>query len=315
MSARVLAVGFFVFFNTLCVGQVPRVTRYGYGCEWNTNICLGKNDRLATTMRGLAVDNRIFIRVTVPSNQTLNASGFVLKLRSELNPAEWVRTYLHDASGTAPGPLLIAGQPVFVTSTEEWIRCYIPTVTLQPGRTYYLAYDNPTGGVALGRTTDASGLDADWYRRPAGGGLVGPMREKWQFRILCDGKTPNLQTAGSLPIIGGPFTIRCDDVPPPASQPAIFMLSGGSYGFQVGDQDPIALGGIGAPQCEIYVHLNPAAFALSDAASSTTRSITFWIPLDPALIGTRGCGQWAVFAPGANPLGAVFSNAGEFIIG
>jgi len=81
-----------------------------------------------------------------------------------------------------------------------------------------------------------------------------------------------------------------------------------------GNPLPFDLGAIGMPGCTLHVSPDFLFFAPVPVTGLAV-TLTWQLPNDPGLIGTRFFDQGFALAPGVNPLGAVVSNAGVGVIG
>lgn len=92
----------------------------------------------------------------------------------------------------------------------------------------------------------------------------------------------------------------------PASSAAVAWV-GASDAQWGGLPLPLDLGLLGAPGCALLASVEASFAQLTSGAGEATQAVP--LPANPALVGVSAYAQWAVFAPGANALGMVFSDA------
>jgi hypothetical protein len=115
---------------------------------------------------------------------------------------------------------------------------------------------------------------------------------------------------GSLPWIDDTFDVDLLQAPPGASA---FMATGFSASSWAGRPLPLDLGPFGAPGCPLRVA--PFVWFPFSAGPAGTPRWRLPIPNDPRLAGLSFYNQALVLDPGANPLGAVLSDAQQGRVG
>lgn len=279
--------------------QGPLFERYGKACRYGTDVCLTKNTQFSTNTLQPPGDRWIYVRLTVPAGQTLNISGFEFLLRSVNAPAVRIATALHAAGpNNTPGAKIHDGTEVFVDQTQRWCPTWFPERAFGPNTVLFLAYRNPASIVSLGATNAAGGDLAQWYA-----GNTRQADEKWKYRILCNGATPNMSAlpAGAVPRIGQPFTLHVDNVPTGGFAVLWFGLPTGGL--------PLDLTIQGAPQCDLHSAVGPV-FVMPGI--SRAANFTFTVPVAP---GFELRAQWAVGPHGSNAAGGSFSEGARLVFG
>jgi len=123
---------------------------------------------------------------------------------------------------------------------------------------------------------------------------------------------PQLAAApGSLPFVGGPFTVQMTGIPGSFFNPA-FLMSGFSTTSWNGAPLPQELSAFGMPGCSAWIA--PAATELL-VNNGGVAAKTWTIPLAPALVGVEFYVQGAVMDQGINAAWFALSNAGTVHIG
>lgn len=279
--------------------QTASFDRFGKACRYGTDTCLTKNTQFATNTIQPPADRWIYVRLTVPAGQTLEISGFEFLLRSVGASTARVPTALFAADATnAPGAKIHDGTPIFVDSTQRWCSTWFPPRSFGANTVLYLAYRNPGTIVSLGATGAASGANAQWYA-----GSVRQPDEKWKYRVLCGGATPNIGTvpSGSVPRIGQPFTLHCDNVP--AGGWALVWFGLPASGL------PLDLTSDGAPQCDLNAFPSLVYFV---PGQNRAANFTFVVPPLP---GLEVHAQWAVAPHTTNARGTSTSEGARLVFG
>lgn len=288
------------------------VTRFGKACRTYAGVCLPKNTQYTTATQQIRTNAWIFLRVTVPANQTLVVSGFELLLRSRSGAPVRVETALHAADAqNRPAARLHAGTSVFVDTAQQWCPTWFPPTTFGSGTVFYIAYLNPPSDVSLGATADASGAQANWFTQPPGGALRAETDIRWKYRVLCGGATPNLRVSG-LPAPGVGVRVRVDNVPNGAGGWAMLWL-GATNAQHGGIPLPLDLGIIGGPQCDLNIALHASLGGVWESGNVWAQ--TLLIPNNRAFIGANIFLQWVVGAPGSNPGGFATSEGAHLVVG
>jgi len=280
--------------------QAAAFSRYGKACRYGTDTCLTKNTEFSTNTLPPPADRWIYVRLTVPAGQTLNVSGFEFLLRSVSGQSVRVPTALHAADASnAPGAKLADGTEVFVDTTQRWCPTWFAPRSFGPNTVLYLAYRNPLSIVSLGATAAAGGADSQWYA----GGVRQP-NEKWKYRVLCNGSTPNMSAlpAGSVPRIGQPFTLHCDNVP----QGGYALLW---FGAPSSLLVPFDFTQAGAPQCDLNAY---PSILYAVPGQNRAANFTFIVPPLP---GAEIRAQWAVAPHTSNAAGTSLSEGARLVFG
>lgn len=134
------------------------------------------------------------------------------------------------------------------------------------------------------------------------------------FGLACPGSqgSPVLEAAdGSLPIAGRSFVVELRSLPTGILN-VVFGILGTSRTASGSLTLPFDLTTIGMNGCTLYVSTDDAV-ALTNRAGIATWALA--IPADVSLYGARIYQQGFVMDPGANPLGAITTNAGRATIG
>lgn len=145
--------------------------------------------------------------------------------------------------------------------------------------------------------------------------VAGPVAASFtQFGQGCPGPSgvPTLAAAtGSLPHLGTTFTAQLQNLPPsPINLPfGVISLEATTWN---GTPLPVSLDPFGFTGCQAWI-APEIGMALANNAGAATWSLA--VPLDLDLIGVGFYLQGAVLAPGWNPGGIVFSNAGSGVVG
>lgn len=309
-----------VFLAALSCGAVllasPQSTdNYGKACRFGADPCLSINaGSTATGSINPDGDTWVYVRFQAPSSSA-GVSGFALELRTDPPVAVRIATALHGATptsaGLAPGSVIRHGTETFVTGTMTWCKTWFANQPLVANATYFVAYRCPPG-VRVRAGVRSGGTPVPWWTRAVGTSTyVDRTDVPIRLRVLCGGASPNIG-APAPPQLGHPFVVKVDDIPSLGS-PTVFVYgfsntSGSWGGFQ---PLPWDLSTIGMPQCDLLV--DPAVSVIGSNSQPPGQSaesrVTLVIPALPFLSGLTFYGQWAVGAPGENPLGWVMSNA------
>lgn len=121
----------------------------------------------------------------------------------------------------------------------------------------------------------------------------------------CDGPSGEPRIGGQGPAIAG-FDVTVDLYQGTPSTLAAMLLGFDRDRGAIG-RLPQELSGVGLPTC-YQLHDNTGLAPLAVTDSNGCASVTLGVPGNLALLGLEAYGQWAVLAPGANPVGAVLSN-------
>lgn len=127
-----------------------------------------------------------------------------------------------------------------------------------------------------------------------------------EFGTGCAGSNgvPHLRSVpGSLPVLGTTFSTETVAIP---SSAPVFLFLGFSDTVYLGLNLPLGLGGIGLPQCELYVS-GDVVIPIPNVGGTATWSVV--IPTQPVFMRTCIHLQSIVVDPLANPVGLTFSNA------
>ena len=123
------------------------------------------------------------------------------------------------------------------------------------------------------------------------------------FGRACGGVTVS---SSGLPQIGTNFQLEAQGGF--ANAPAILVL-GTSRTLWQNLALPFDLGALGAVGCDVNVAIDASLTTATNGAGNAAQS--FAIPLDASLVGGGLFAQWALIAPGQNPLGLVWSSGIE----
>ncbi len=144
-----------------------------------------------------------------------------------------------------------------------------------------------------------------------------PMAQFGSFGAGCSGTNAPAPQLGAelalntVPVLGGTFTLRADDVP--VSQPAWLVLGFSNALFGTVAL-PLALDPFGMPQCTLLVA--PDILEPMGTAGTTGRTWkTLSVPGGIEFAGAEFFVQCLALAPGANAAGALWSNGGRGVIG
>ncbi|MBK9383736.1 MAG: hypothetical protein IPN34_02765 [Planctomycetes bacterium] len=113
-------------------------------------------------------------------------------------------------------------------------------------------------------------------------------------------------SSSGLPQIGANFQLEVQGGLPNA--PAILLL-GTSRVLWQSLPLPFDLGALGAVGCDVNVAIDASLTTATNGAGDAAQG--FAIPLDPMLVGGGLFAQWALIAPGQNPLGLLWSSGIE----
>lgn len=136
------------------------------------------------------------------------------------------------------------------------------------------------------------------------------------FGQACAGagtNAPLLSTSspGALPWIGDTLVVTVSGV---TAGSTVWMLTGFSRTSWSGIGLPLRLDPYGLPGCTLYVSLDiVVGFVAGAGGGAAEWRLT--VPVDAALVGLRFYEQAVVAAPGANPAGAVVSDAAAGVVG
>lgn len=169
-----------------------------------------------------------------------------------------------------------------------------------------MAYD-PSGGRMIYMRSDG----ITWQYE-----AVPPMQASFsQFGVGCSGTghgVPSLaSTAGSLPRIGTTLSLELTNIPG-----GLLNLPIGVFGFRAdtwnGTPLPVSLDPYGFVGCQAWI---APAFSQTLVNQGGTANWSIPIPFASSYLGQDFYVQGAVYAPGANPGGFLFSNAGHAVVG
>jgi hypothetical protein len=127
------------------------------------------------------------------------------------------------------------------------------------------------------------------------------------FGAACGGLS--LGNVG-LPALNQSFDVTVSGAP---ANTAALLFTGSSKSNAGPIPLPFALDAVGAPGCTLHTSFQSILATASDATGKA--AIRLGIPADPSLLSGNFYQQYAVFAPAANALGFVLSDAGEGKIG
>lgn len=135
------------------------------------------------------------------------------------------------------------------------------------------------------------------------GARVGPTSTYMSFANGCSGSMPATRLVPrDTPRIGRPHLVRLFDLP----------QSWAVMAFGWGRTPSVDLAPLGMPGCRQEISIDAAVFV---AGHSNQAVYELSIPNWSSLVGLRFYNQAVVFDPGANPLGAVVSDAAEGVVG
>lgn len=181
---------------------------------------------------------------------------------------------------------------------QDWLP-QILSVKPSPRDYVALAYDAARARIVL-----RGGRIADTWEY----GLPGTLATYETFGTGCPGgaDAPSLTANGDRPILGQPFTITLQDLPPWQPTLLLFGLSNTNW---LGMPLPLDLEPLGAPGCELLVSVEAVRPLFSWLGQ---RSISWSVPNQPALIGVQFYNQ-AMATSGWS--GIVLTNGGHGRIG
>jgi V8-like Glu-specific endopeptidase len=138
--------------------------------------------------------------------------------------------------------------------------------------------------------------------------VVGKFRP---FGAGCPGTngTPTLANQG-YPTIGQRMSVDVANLAPAQAGALLFGLSSTTWSGGSLPRDLSAIGMTGCMQLHDW-----ALASISTTTGTGTVSVPLSVPQDPALVGARAFVQFANVDAGANPFGAVTSNAAELVVG
>ena len=181
---------------------------------------------------------------------------------------------------------------------QDWLP-QILSVEPSPRDYVALAYDAARARIVL-----RGGRIADTWEY----GLPGTLATYETFGTGCPGgaDAPSLTANGDRPILGQPFTITLQHLPPWQPTLLLFGLSNTNW---LGMPLPLDLEPLGAPGCELLVSVEAVRPLFSWLGQ---RSVSWSVPNQPALIGVQFYNQ-AMATSGWS--GIVLTNGGHGRIG
>ncbi len=188
---------------------------------------------------------------------------------------------------------------------QAWLQRQ-PVATPGAHDRHAMAFDSWRGVTVMAGVPSAGGLGGTWLLynlRPASFSVIGQG---------CAGTVgvPKLSVpASSGAWLGETLTLSMEGMPVSSSWSLIVGLSNQSY---IGGSLPADFSVLGMTGCSLFVSTE---FASALAASGATGQLGLPIPNSTSLLGKDLFAQGFVVDPGANVLGAVFSNAGAATIG
>lgn len=278
---------------------------YGKACRFGTTTCLTKNDNnFAINSITPPANSSVYVRVTVPLNTTLVVSGFEFGLRHNNSaPDVRIQTELWSARQVGgvwqPNNRLRNGTDVYVSAARRWCPTWFAPVTFNAGQVFYIAFVTPASPRINANATNDTRADlCEWYTRDASG--LSPRRmDRWMYRILCGGATPNADVR-LLPRLGQICRLHVDNVQGGAAGNAIVVFqSGPRTPFWRVLGLPFDLTAIGATQCD--ANIGPEFTLSGTYRRGNSWDFDFPIPLQPTLKGYHVQAQWILSSPGSNP--------------
>lgn len=276
-----------LLFTSWAPAQTASAVRYGKACVGNTDNCLDKNWGSANSraLPSPTADRWVLVRVTVPTGQTLDVTGFIFRLEATV-PNLRIETGVFRADQSTTRPIFssrVAGTEVYLTSRVSlFAPTWFPRQRFTANEIFYIGFR--TEGQVTPFMPD-SGVAAQWYTATTGGSLTQQSNWPWMYRILCNGASPDI-TAVSLPRIGTMFNVSLDDAPT-----AAVMMMGTSRDNFGPIPLPYDLSGYNHQQCDLSVSLN-----YQFAGTRTSASTWLWsqpIPNDTGMLGVKLYLQWA----------------------
>ena len=119
-----------------------------------------------------------------------------------------------------------------------------------------------------------------------------------------------LLTSTGEPVLANTFSVDVSQARPNA--PALLLIGASNQSWN-GIPLPLPLAAAGAPGCSLLAAGDTIVAVATDGSGRA--AFTFAVPPDPTLLGARLFNQYAVFDPGANAMGLVWTRGGEGLIG
>ena len=273
----------------LLQSQTASAVRFGKACRGNTTNCLDKNwgDADPRTLPDSTADQWVLVRVTVPTGQTLDVTGFIFRLEATgVDVRIETGLFRVDQGTTRPNfSSRVAGTEVYLTSR---VSLFAPTWFQQQRFTanqiFYVGF-RTLGQVTPFVSANPNAAAAQWYTATPGGALTQRSNWPWMYRILCDGASPDI-SAITLPRIGTTFRVALDDAPT-----AAVLVLGASRSSYQGAPLPFDLSGFNHQQCDLNV--SPDYVYPGARTGAATWEWSLALANDPRLIGVRLYLQWA----------------------